>query len=206
MGYKGRRARAEDSHRESVRAPGESVLGGNDEPPDAADVFGHAPDLSGPELIVFACSDGTGAAHLAAAWFTQLANPVKARAVLAMAGAVAPISPDVVTVMREIGIDPKQQRPRGLTPELLAAADLVVTLGDSFDRRGLEARPLRREHWVIPNFRDGGGLEHARNLAEVTRSRVAMLAYMEGWGRADVPRETTRIRRPRWSDGIAASS
>ena len=153
-----------------------------------------------PELVVFTGINDLGCAHMAAAWFPMLADPQKARAVLASPRGSIRLSPEIVAAMGESGVESKVVRPQILTPELLASADLVVTMGETFERGFLLTHgPLHREHWMVepePVNTDGPG--RARSLRDLIRSRVAMLVFTEGWGRADISREAARVTRPRW--------
>jgi arsenate reductase len=152
------------------------------------------------QTIVFACSDDIGRAQIACAWFGLLADPRKARAVLALPSARGGprILPDVLAALRESGLELTTIRARELTSHLVASADLIVTMGGTFARRLLGgAAPFRREHWLVPSAGDAGDRDRARSLRDLIRSRVAMLVFSEGWGRADLSRETARVTRTR---------
>lgn len=157
-------------------------------------------DTTVPQLIVFAGSDDVGRAQIAVAWFGLLADPTKARAVFALPSArgTARILPDVLAALRESGLDLTAMRPREMTSDLVAAADLIVTMGGTFARRLMGgAAPFRREHWLVPSAGGAGDRDRARSLRDLIRSRVAMLVFSEGWGRADISRETARVTRTR---------
>jgi protein-tyrosine-phosphatase len=165
------------------------------------------PGPATPELIVFASTDEIGCAQIAAAWFPTFADPSKARAVLASPHAALRIESRVAVAMREMGRDLKLVHTRVLSPELLAAADLVVTTGRTFERGFLRTDPpIRREHWVLPDPIDADGLDRARNLSDLIRSRVAMLVFMEGWGRTNISREVARVTRPHSTRDVFASA
>ena len=60
------------------------------------------------------------------------------------------VNPLAVEAMREIGIDISSQRSKPLTPELLAWADVVITLcGDARDRCPLPPPGKKHLHWGI---------------------------------------------------------
>ncbi|MDP2859241.1 MAG: arsenate reductase ArsC [Bacillota bacterium] len=60
------------------------------------------------------------------------------------------VNPLAVEAMREIGIDISAQRSKPLTPELLAWADVLITLcGDARDRCPLLPPGKRHLHWGI---------------------------------------------------------
>jgi protein-tyrosine-phosphatase len=80
--------------------------------------------------VLFVCLHNAGRSQMSQALFTRAAE---GRHTAASAGSVAEpgghVHPQVVTVMRELGIDLAGRRPQRLTPELAAQADLVVTMG-----------------------------------------------------------------------------
>lgn len=161
---------------------------------------------AGPQLIVFPCTDDVGRAQIAVAWFGLLADPGKARAVLASARGTPRILPDVLAALRESGLDLAAMATRDLTSELLTAADLVVTMGGTFARHMLAgAAPSRREHWLVPSPGGTGDHDRVRFLRDLIRSRVAMLVFSEGWGRVDISRETARVIRSRRTSEVFAA-
>jgi protein-tyrosine-phosphatase len=66
---------------------------------------------------------------MAAAWFNQLADPAVARAISAGTEPGERVHPEVVAVMREVGIDLAAARPQKLTAELAQQAQALVTMG-----------------------------------------------------------------------------
>jgi len=130
--------------------------------------------------VVFACIHNAGRSQIAAAFFNALAAPTKAHAVSAGTQPATHIHPEVVTVMREAGIELAHARPRLLNDELAASAQLLVTMGCG------EACPLapglRREDW---NLRDPKGLppEQVRAIRDDIRRRVVALIDAHGWRR-----------------------
>ncbi|MBA2304523.1 MAG: arsenate reductase ArsC [Acidobacteria bacterium] len=100
--------------------------------------------------VVFACVHNAGRSQMAAAWFNHLADvnhlaniqalqaepqgariepTVRARAVSAGTSPADRVHPEVLDVMKEVGIDLSSARPQKLTAELAAQADLLVTMG-----------------------------------------------------------------------------
>jgi arsenate reductase len=80
--------------------------------------------------ILFVCLHNAGRSQMSRALFDRAAA---GRHTSESAGSVADpdghVHPEVVEVMREIGVDIADQRPKMLTTELAEAADLVVTMG-----------------------------------------------------------------------------
>jgi arsenate reductase len=130
--------------------------------------------------VLFACVHNAGRSQIAAAFFEALADPAIARAVSAGTEPGDRVHPEVVDVMREVGIDLGSARPRRLTPELASTASLLVTMGCG------EACPvvpgLRRDDWPLPDPK-GRPLAEVRAVRDAIRERVARLVAAEGWGR-----------------------
>lgn len=78
--------------------------------------------------VLFLCTHNAGRSQMALGWFTHLAGD---RAIASCGGsAPAPaLNPAAVGAMAEVGIDISAESPRAWTPELLGAADVVVTMG-----------------------------------------------------------------------------
>jgi len=55
--------------------------------------------------VLFACVENAGRSQMAAAWFNQLCDPRKARAISAGTKPAPQAHPVVVEVMQEVGID-----------------------------------------------------------------------------------------------------
>jgi arsenate reductase (thioredoxin) len=78
--------------------------------------------------VLFICIQNAGRSQMAEAFFNQMAGG-KALAMSAGSRPAAHVHPVVAGVMNELGIDLSGKVPRKLTPELLAKADFVVTMG-----------------------------------------------------------------------------
>ena len=81
------------------------------------------------QRVIFACVHNAGRSQMAAAFFRELADPVRAAAVSAGTRPGDRVHPEVVDVMRELGIDLAGQRPQKLTEQLASGAFLIVTMG-----------------------------------------------------------------------------
>jgi protein-tyrosine-phosphatase len=66
---------------------------------------------------------------MAAALLNKLADPRAARAISAGTEPGQRVHPEVVSAMREIGIDLEGLQPQPLTPELARQAQVLVTMG-----------------------------------------------------------------------------
>lgn len=114
---------------------------------------------------------------MAAAFFNQLADPQKGRALSAGTEPGARVHPEVQSVMQEAGIDLSNARPRKLTEELAKDAQLLITMGCGDKCPYVPG--LRREDWPL---RDPKGLplEDVRAIRDEVRDRVAALIEREG--------------------------
>ena len=81
------------------------------------------------KTFLFACVHNAGRSQMAAALFNTLADPEASRAISAGTEPTWRVHPEVVSVMREIGIDLAPVHPRKLTPELAQEAQVLVTMG-----------------------------------------------------------------------------
>jgi arsenate reductase len=79
--------------------------------------------------ILFACVHNAGRSQMAAALLNKLADPRAARAISAGTEPGQRVHPEVVSAMREVGIDLEGIQPQQLTPELARQAQVLVTMG-----------------------------------------------------------------------------
>ena len=77
---------------------------------------------------LFVCLHNAGRSQMSAALFEQAAGG-RHRALSAGTAPAEQVHPEVVEVMRELGIDLSDRRPQPLTTELAEQADVVVTMG-----------------------------------------------------------------------------
>ena len=126
--------------------------------------------------VIFACVHNAGRSQMAAALFNAMADPERARAVSAGTQPGARVHPEVVAVMREIGIDLSSATPQRLTDELAGGADLLVTMGCG---DACPAVPqLRRADWPLPDPK-GQSIERVRKIRDEIRLRVQGLLETE---------------------------
>jgi arsenate reductase len=122
--------------------------------------------------VLFVCRQNAGRSQMSQALFERAAA---GRHTAASAGTTPAdrIHPEVVAVMREIGIDLAPNRPTLLTPDLAERADLVVTMGCG------DACPYipgkRYLDWDLPDPA-GRPVEDVRALRDDIERRVQALA------------------------------
>jgi arsenate reductase len=132
------------------------------------------------DTVIFACVHNAGRSQMAAAFFNRLAEPRRARALSVGTQPAQHVHPEVVAVMREVGIDLSTAQPTRLTAEVAAGAQLLVTMGCG------ESCPvvpgLRREDWALPDPK-GQPVDRVRAIRDEIGERVERLIVAEGWQR-----------------------
>ena len=132
------------------------------------------------KTVLFACVHNAGRSQMAAALVNKLADPSKARAISAGTEPGSAVHPEVVTVMREEGIDLTSIVPQKLTDDLASRATMLITMGCG------EACPVVpgvvRDDWPLEDPK-GKPIERVREIREDIRQRVQRLVQERGWGR-----------------------
>lgn len=132
--------------------------------------------------VIFACVHNAGRSQMAAAFFNALAAPEKARAISAGTQPGEHVHPEVIAVMREVGIDLAGVRPQRLTADLAKGARLLVTMGCGDECPVVPG--ARRDDWPLQDPK-GRPIERVRALREEIKARVELLVVAEGWSRAE---------------------
>jgi len=135
--------------------------------------------------VIFACVHNAGRSQMAAAYFSEMADPGRAEAISAGTHPGDHVHPEVVEVMREVGIDLGRNHPQRLTDDLARGAALLVTMGCG------EACPyvpgLRREDWALADPK-GLPLDEVRRIRDDIHDRVSALVAAHGWRRGAADR------------------
>ena len=113
---------------------------------------------------------------MAAAWFNQLADPAVARAISAGTEPGDRVHPEVVDVMREVGVDLAAVRPQKLTPELAQQAQVLVTMGCGDKCPFVPG--ARVEDWPLQDPK-GQPLDVVRTIRDEIEQRVRALMSRE---------------------------
>jgi arsenate reductase len=128
--------------------------------------------------IVFACVHNAGRSQMAAALFNRWANPAQAHAISAGTEPGDRVHPEVVSAMKELGIDLSAARPQRLTDDLAGAADMLVTMGCG------DACPIvpraERADWPLPDPK-GKPIHEVRAIRSEIERRVQSLLAEKGW-------------------------
>ncbi|MGE0139927.1 MAG: arsenate reductase ArsC [Ilumatobacteraceae bacterium] len=124
----------------------------------------------GSAAVLFVCSHNSGRSQIAAAWLRHLAPHIEVWS--AGANPASEVSPAVVAAMREVGIELTGSFPKPLTDEVIAGADVVVTMGCG------EACPVvpgrRYEDWILAHP-VGATVDEVRSARDEIRERVEAL-------------------------------
>lgn len=130
------------------------------------------------KTVLFACVHNAGRSQMAAALFNELVDPSKARALSAGTEPGPRVHPEVVAVMREVGLDVAAVQPRKLTDDLAAQTDIMVTMGCG------EACPVvrgvERQDWPLDDPK-GRPVAEVRDIRDEVARRVRALLVERGW-------------------------
>lgn len=128
------------------------------------------------KTILFACVHNAGRSQMAAALFNARARGTGARGISAGTQPGERVHPEVVEVMREIGIDLADAKPQTLTDDLARQAQVHITMGCG------DACPFvpgaRVEDWPLQDPL-GQPLETVRAIRDQIRTRVEDLIKRE---------------------------
>jgi arsenate reductase len=136
--------------------------------------------------VVFACVHNAGRSQIAAAFFNSMADGSKARAVSAGTQPGERVHPEVVAVMKEVGMDLSNAQPQRLSLELARGASLLVTMGCGDECPVVPG--ARRDDWPLPDPK-GLPIERVRTIRDEIKSRVERLLQAEGWGLAELAKK-----------------
>jgi arsenate reductase len=131
--------------------------------------------------VLFVCLHNAGRSQISQALFERAAggphtaDSAGTTAHTADSAGTAPaerVHPEVVEVMREIGIDLSDRHPKRLTRQLAEAADLVITMGCGDQCPYIPGR--RYLDWGLPDPR-GRPLQEIRAIRDEIAERVHQL-------------------------------
>ena len=131
--------------------------------------------------VIFACVHNAGRSQMAAAFFAAMADPAQVEAVSAGTNPGDRVHPEVVDVMREIGIDISDRRPQRLTESLAQHASLLITMGCGDECPYVPG--LKKDDWPLPDPKNRPAAE-VRQIRDEIRDRVAALIDSSGWRRS----------------------
>ena len=129
--------------------------------------------------ILFACVHNAGRSQMAAAFFNALVDPSKAHALSAGTAPGERVHPEVLTVMKEVGLDLSAAEPRKLTAEFAQGAVLLITMGCGDECPFVPG--MRREDWPLEDPK-GKPMELVRAIRDEVKTKVERLIQREGIG------------------------
>ena len=132
------------------------------------------------QRVIFACVHNAGRSQMAAAFLSSLADPAKVEPVSAGTQPGDRVHPEVVEVMREVGIDLTTRRPQKLTEQLATGAFLLVTMGCGDECPYVPG--LKRDDWPLEDPK-GKPIAEVRRIRDEIRDRVSTLIDLYGWRR-----------------------
>jgi arsenate reductase (thioredoxin) len=130
--------------------------------------------------VLFACVHNAGRSQMAAAFFNQLADPAKARAISAGTDPGPRVHPEVIEAMREAGIDLGDASTQRLTDNLARQAQVLVTMGCGDQCPFVPG--AKREDWPLDDPK-GQPIERVRAIRDDIQQRVERLIQREQLGR-----------------------
>lgn len=130
--------------------------------------------------FIFACIHNAGRSQMSAAFFNQLADPLKARGISAGTQPAEHVHPVVVEVMREVGIDLADAKPQKLTEQLAQGATMLITMGCGDECPYVPG--LRYADWSLTDPK-GLPLDEVRAIRDTIRAHVEQLVTDEAVAR-----------------------
>jgi arsenate reductase len=130
--------------------------------------------------VIFACVHNAGRSQMAAAWFNALADSTKARAISAGTDPGTKVHPEVLEVMREVGVDLSDRTPQKLTDDLARGAQLLITMGCGEQCPVVPG--LQRDDWPLEDPK-GKAIARVREIRDDVKERVVDLLRRQGWAR-----------------------
>jgi len=123
--------------------------------------------------VLFVCLHNAGRSQMSQALFEQASGSRHSASSAGTAPAAA-IHPEVVQVMRELGIDLADRMPQKLTRELAERADIVATMGCGDERPVIPGK--RYVEWDLPDP-EGRPIAEVRATRDEIRRRVTALVH-----------------------------
>jgi len=120
--------------------------------------------------VLFVCLHNAGRSQMSQAFFAQAARGHEGRS--AGTDPADAVHPEVVEVMREVGIELADRKPQKLTREMAEWADVVVTMGCGDECPYIPGR--RYLDWDLPDP-SGQPLEVVRETRDEIKRRVESL-------------------------------
>jgi arsenate reductase (thioredoxin) len=122
------------------------------------------------KYVLFVCTHNAGRSQMAQAFFERDCT-TDCRAESAGSQPARQVWPEVVQVMREVGIDLAANKPKRLTVEMQLHADWAVTMGCG---DVCPSVPTRVDDWDVPDPA-GKSIEEVREIRDLIEDRITDL-------------------------------
>jgi arsenate reductase (thioredoxin) len=122
------------------------------------------------KTVLFICVHNSGRSQMAEAFFNRMAKG-KARAISAGSQPADKVNPTVVKAMQEAGLDISGNKPKLLTPEMMARADMAITMGCE---NSCPFTTVETEDWGLGDPKDGS-IEQVRIIRDEIKAKVTKL-------------------------------
>ena len=136
--------------------------------------------MIGRQSVLFVCTRNAGRSQIATAFFNAVADSERAYATSAGLDPAPRVHPEVVTAMKEVGIDLSDVTPTELTGRMQTEISFLVTMGCP------ERCPLipvgRRADWKLADP-EGQPLNRVRAIRDEIRGLVVELVREKEWAR-----------------------
>ncbi|MFF2623918.1 arsenate-mycothiol transferase ArsC [Oerskovia jenensis] len=126
--------------------------------------------MSTPRSVVFVCVKNGGKSQMAAGLARKIAPDVRVDSAGTSPG--SSLNALSVASLEEVGVDLSGEHPKPLTPELVAAADVVVVLGREAQVSTDDGTPVVVWDTDEPSLRGIEGMERMRLVRDDIAARV----------------------------------
>ncbi len=123
--------------------------------------------------VLFICVGNAGRSQMAEAIFNKL-KPSGFRAISAGTKPASEVNPLVVQVLEEIGVDARANRPKAISPDTVAEAERIITMGCEASDFCPAKFLSKVEDWKIEDPR-GKSLGQMRSTRDAIQKRVETL-------------------------------
>ena len=123
-------------------------------------------------VVLFLCRQNAGRSQMAQAFFERMAPGHEALS--AGSEPARAVHPEVIQVMKEIGIDLSHETPRRVDKAMLDRADHVISMGCE-GPVSCEYPGRKVEDWSLPNP-EGKPIDEVRRIRDEIRDKVEALA------------------------------
>ena len=132
------------------------------------------------KTVLFVCVQNAGRSQMAEAFLNAMASQrgLNVRGVSAGTMGAGTLNPIAVQAMEEADISMAEHYPKQLTPEMVKAADKIVSMGCGVDAAACPAKFIVTEDWGLDDPA-GRPIERVRQIRDQIKSKVEALLDRE---------------------------